>query len=121
MIQKTRVMIYTDKMAETIDFWLEEVGAKFVERLPLPGGFEGKVLRLNDSNELAFFPKAFIEKYSPEVADNVPSLMFFVDDFEGYYERISTRGDIFVNGDTRTFNFSTPDGLYFVFAEAEPQ
>ena len=118
MIQKTQIMIYSTKMDETIQFWLNEVGVQLIETMPLAEGFEAKVLSLNDTSELVYFPKAFIEKYSPEVADNVPSLMFFVDDFEAYYDRISTRGEIFDNGGRRTFNFSTPDGLYFVFAEA---
>lgn len=117
MIHKTRVMLYSMDVAGASDFWLNTVGAVLIETMALPEGFEGKVIALNETNEIAIFPKEFIEKYSPEVADNVPSLMFFVDDFDAYYDRIPTRGEIFENSGTRTFNFSTPDGLYFVFAE----
>ena len=107
MIHKTRVMLYSMDVAGASDFWLNTVGAVLIETMALPEGFEGKVIALNETNEIAIFPKEFIEKYSPEVAD----------DFDAYYDRIPTRGEIFENSGTRTFNFSTPDGLYFVFAE----
>lgn len=62
-----------------------------------------------------------IKKMSPEVADNVPSLLFEVSDITTWHERVaagtSTTSRISRMGKRQVFNFAIPNGNYFSFAQ----
>ncbi|MCH3490346.1 glyoxalase, partial [Enterococcus faecium] len=48
-----------------------------------------------------------------------PSLVFFTDEFETIYENMEEPGEITDNNGVLTFNFSDPEGNYFVIGKAE--
>ncbi|MFC6181677.1 VOC family protein [Lactiplantibacillus daowaiensis] len=118
-MQKTRVMLYVEDVDQSVKFWQDNFAAKVTEVNKLPDDFKNLVLTLSSQVELAFFPRAFIATYSPEVLNNTPSLMFFSDDFKGLHARLKTAGEIVDNNGTLTFNFADPEGNYFVVAQAD--
>lgn len=118
MISKTRVMLYVDDVERISNFWVNDFGAELTEQIELPEGFKGVVLTISPGTELELFAKEFIRKYSPEVLENVPSLMFFSENFEELYNRLENTGEIIVNNGVSTFNFQDPEGNYFVVAKA---
>lgn len=116
-MKKTRIMLYVTDVDQMAKFWQDYFDAKIETISSLPDEFKTIVLTIAPNMELAFFPKAFIAKYSPEVMGNTPSLMFFSDRFEALHRALPTAGEIVDNNGTLTFNFSDPDGNYFVVAQ----
>ncbi|WP_303978622.1 glyoxalase [Streptococcus danieliae] len=65
---------------------------------------------------ITVFAKEFIQQVSPEVADNVPSILFEVDEIEALHENISALTDTcspVTEMPFKIFNFASPSGLYF--------
>ncbi|EOV2818791.1 glyoxalase [Enterococcus faecium] len=117
MIQKTRVMLYVNDVEMICRFFVEKIGAEISETIELPEEFKSIVLSI--SKELGVFPKVFVQKFSPEVLGPPPSLVFFTDEFETIYENMEEPGEITDNNGILTFNFSDPEGNYFVIGKAE--
>lgn len=62
------------------------------------------------------FAKAFIEKVSPEVLNNVPSVLFETQDIEALHARVSQQTNTAsqINEQPfKNFNFASPSGIYF--------
>lgn len=114
---KTRIMLYVSDVAKLTQFWEKTLGAKTVERVQLPEKHFANVLAVDESTELALFSNAFVQKYSPEVADNRPSLMFLVSDLDAAHARIKGATPIVDDAGTRAFGFPDPDGHYFAMGE----
>jgi hypothetical protein len=110
MIDKMRVMIYVDDINLNRDFWQTNFNAEITDVLDLPGGYTGITLSLN---------RDFVKEYSPEVADNVPSLMLFTDNFKQIRSRLDNPGEIMVQAGLISCNFADPDGNYFVLAKKQ--
>lgn len=117
MVQNTRIMLYVTDVKAAAQFWQDKIGAKTLTTIDLPEDFEAPVLEVNPGTEIALFSKAFIAKYSPEVADNQPSLMFFVKDFEAVHDRLEGATPITDDAGTRAFGFPGPDGQYYAIGE----
>lgn len=118
MISKTRVMVYVDDVNSVADFWVECVGATLIGKEELPENYSALTLQITEDFELGLFPKAFIAKYSPEVLDNKPSILFYTHDLEALNDRIPSANEIMEMGNLTTFNFSDPEGNYFAVAKA---
>lgn len=119
MIQKTRVMLYVDDVELICQFFVEKIGATLTETIELPEEFQSVVVTISKELELGIFPKVFIQKFSPEVLGPPPSLVFFSDQFEEIYENMEEPGEIMENNGVLTFNFSDPEGNYFVIGKSE--
>ena len=119
MIKQTQVMLYVTNVETNRDFWVHDFGAKLVGEAPLPDGAKQVTLAVNAGLQLVLFPLDFIKKYSPEVAANVPSLLFEVDDVHALHDRLPGAGEIERVGDQLTFNFADPDGHYFAVTQAQ--
>lgn len=119
MIDKMRVMIYVDDINLNRDFWQTNFNAEITDVLDLPGGYTGITLSLNRDIELGIFPRDFVKEYSPEVADNVPSLMLFTDNFKQIRSRLDNPVEIMVQAGLISCNFADPDGNYFVLAKKQ--
>ena len=85
--------------------------------IQLPKNHFANVLAVDETTELALFSNAFVQEFSPEVADNQPSLMFFVKDLEAAHARIKGATPIVDDAGTRAFGFPDPDGHYFALGE----
>ncbi|RRG18729.1 glyoxalase [Weissella viridescens] len=118
MFSSMRVMLYVDDVVAISDFWQQYAKAEVVETNSLPDGFQNIVLQVGKQTQLSLFDKKFIEKYSPEVLGNTPSLMLFSEDFETLHEAIPGALDVMENNGQQTFAFPDPEGNYFVIAKA---
>lgn len=117
MISKIRIMIYGNDIDKLSEFWKFNFNANIIETNELPDGFTNKVLSLTPTIELSLFNKEFIKKYSPEVIDAVPSLMIYTNEFDELHNRLTTAGDVMEIDGIPTFNFTDPEGNYFVVAK----
>lgn len=85
----------------------------------MPDGSTNVVLAISDQVEFSLFSREFIKQSSPEVLDTtVPSLMLFIDNFENAHKKLDHAGKIIDDFGTLTFNFSDPEGNYFVVAKS---
>lgn len=114
---KTRIMLYVSDVETLTKFWEQTLNATLVNTIPLPKNHFANVLAVDESTELALFSNAFVQEFSPEVADNQPSLMFFVKDLDAAHARIQGATPISDDAGTRAFDFPDPDGHYFVMGE----
>ncbi|WP_245865601.1 VOC family protein [Companilactobacillus nuruki] len=115
---KTRIMIYVDDVDMNVEFWIDEFGAQIVARQTLNGGYQNVIVGISNEVELSIFPKDYIRIYSPEVSENVPSLMFFSSDFDKLHDNLLSAGEITEVNGVLTFNFIDPEGNYFVVAKS---
>lgn len=111
-------MIYVDDVDMSVEFWLDEFGAQLVARQTLNGGYQNVIVEVSNGTELSIFPRDYIRIYSPEVSENVPSLMFFSDRFAQLHDDILSAGEITEVNGVLTFNFQDPEGNYFVVAKS---
>ena len=117
MNNEVEVMLYVTDVEREAKFW-QSVG--FVERDRQDMGTT-EMVQMAPSEDGAFafniFDLAFIKENSPEVADNVPSVMLYSDDIETLYEKMQSlgieTGELVEMGLQKVFNFANPDGLYF--------
>ncbi|MFC6175390.1 VOC family protein [Companilactobacillus huachuanensis] len=114
---KTRIMIYVEDVDMSVAFWTDEFGAQVVARQTLNGGYQNVIVGISSEVELSIFPRDYIRIYSPEVAENVPSLMFFSKDFDKLHDELLDAGEITEVNGVLTFNFTDPEGNYFVVAK----
>ncbi len=117
-MNKVRCMVYVTDVEKVVQFWQDHLGARVAEVNPLPDGSNNVVLKITPEVELAFFSKAFIAEYSPDVVTNFPSLMFFSDQFNDLHHQIPDAGPVVDNHGQLTFNFADPEGHYFVVAKS---
>ncbi len=117
MIGKTRVMLYAENVEKISQFFVEKLGATVSETIELPEEFHSVILTISSEFELGIFPKIVVQRFSPEVLGTPPSLLFFTDQFEEIYERMGNPGEIMDNNGILTFNFSDPEGNYFVIGQ----
>ena len=117
MNNDVEVMLYVTDVDREAKFW-QSVG--FVERDRQDMGTT-EMVQMAPSEDGAFafniFDLTFIKENSPEVADNVPSVMLHSDDIETLYEKMQSlgieTGELVELGLQKVFNFANPDGLYF--------
>lgn len=115
MMNAVRVMLYVQDVEQSVHYW-QGLGARQLETQELPEGYLSYTLEFLEGCQLGLFPKAFIEKYSPEVAGNVPSIMFYVEDFDDFAQRAQAQNITEMAG-KRVGNFCDSDGTYFAFSE----
>ena len=117
MNNDVEVMLYVSDVNREADFW---VSLGFVERDRQDMG-ETEMVQVAPSEDGAFalniFDREFIKENSPEVVDNIPSIMFHSDDVEALYNKMTElnveKGELVEMGLQKVFNFANPDGLYF--------
>lgn len=114
---KTRIMLYVSDVEKLTEFWQQTLNAQLVDTIQLPKNHFANVLAVDETTELALFSNAFVQEFSPEVADNQPSLMFFVKDLDAAHARIKGATPIVDDAGTRAFGFPDPDGHYFALGE----
>ena len=110
------LMFYVDDVAAEKEFW-QAVGFEIVATMEAMG-YQSFEMRPNakSSTMITVYDKEFIRQVSPEVADNVPSILFESDDIYTLQEKVAEQTDTaspvqdqpFLN-----FNFASPSGHYF--------
>lgn len=110
------IMLYVDNVANEKKFW-RDIGFEILNE-EIVMGYSKFDMRVNFASNTIFtvFDKTFIQQISPEVADNVASVLFETSDINLLHAHISQfTNDIseineqpFLN-----FNFRSPSGIYF--------
>lgn|SRR5699024_500179 len=125
MIKKLmNVMLYVEDIDQAVDFWTNRLGFTVKNELDLMENFKGYEIAAEAGSEttLVLFPLEFIEKYSPEVSRETPSLMFEVENIEETYEKFKDKGvhvgELVEIPDMKTFNFNDGQDNYFAVSEA---
>lgn len=125
MLKKLKnVMLYVEDTNSALEFWTQKMDFTVKEELSLMENFKGYEVAPDENSEtsLVIFPIAFIEKYSPEVSLETPSLMFEVENIEAVYEDLKERdvyvGELVEIPAMKTFNFFDGQDNYFAVSEA---
>lgn len=125
MLKKLKnVMLYVEDTNSALEFWTQKMDFTVKEELSLMENFKGYEMAPDENSEtsLVIFPIAFIEKYSPEVSLETPSLMFEVENIEAVYEDLKERdvyvGELVEIPAMKTFNFFDGQDNYFAVSEA---
>ncbi|HBV23509.1 MAG TPA: glyoxalase/bleomycin resistance/extradiol dioxygenase family protein [Jeotgalicoccus sp.] len=125
MIKKlANVMLYVQDIDMAVDFWTNQLGFTVKEKLDLMENYKGYEVASDAESEttIVMFPLEFIEKYSPEVSRETPSLMFEVENIEAVYEELKEKGvnvgELVEIPGMKTFNFNDGQENYFAVSEA---
>ena len=112
------IMLYVENIDDALKFWqaIGFVGQKIDDNAATIKPATDSQVTLN------LYAKAFIREVSPEVVDNIPSLMFQANDFDVLHTKVTEVSDaigqiVVVPGLGRVFNFADPDGHIIAFAE----
>lgn len=121
MLNRIDIMLYVDDVAGCAAFWQEGLDGKIVSQETMPDDSLQVTIELFETVHLVLFDRRFIEKYSSEVAGNVPSLLLKVSNLEAYHQRLQKLGSqvnpIEKRDGQRSFSFADPDNNYFVLSE----
>lgn len=122
MTEGIEIMLYVNDVVKIRDFWKAAFGAEVFAEETMQDGSLNSNLRISDQVVLCLFNRKFVEKYSPEVSLEVPSLIFNTANIQESFTRIKSLGldvgDVIDNKGQKLFNFSDPEGNYFVIAES---
>ncbi|MGF2616156.1 VOC family protein [Rossellomorea vietnamensis] len=124
MIKKLgQVMLYVKNQDESIQFWTEKAGFIILSEENNGHGMRWIEIAPHEDSEtsLILHNKDIIAKMSPELNLCTPSLMFFTDDLEKLYFKLSTNGvtvgEIVNMPSGRVFNFADDEENYFAVME----
>ncbi|MCE4956401.1 VOC family protein [Macrococcoides caseolyticum] len=113
------VMLYVKDQLKSVEFFTEVMGFEIKATTPLMEDYQSYEVAAGKDSEttIVIFDRAFIEKYSPGVTLDPPSLMFEVDDLDALYQHMQsmqiTVGELVDMPAGRVFNFSDYEGNYF--------
>lgn len=112
-----KIMLYVTDVNASSDFW-QKIGFVELERDSLDGTVVVEIAPSEQAEtRIVLYDLAFIQKHSPEVAGNTPSLMFQSDDIMKLYQTMKEAGvkvgDMVQLPTGLVFNFADNDENYF--------
>lgn len=112
-----KIMLYVTNVEESSKFW-QKIGFVEKERDAVDGTLVVEVSPTeNATTSIVLYDLEFIQKHSPEVAGNTPSLMFFADDVVELYKKMKDAGvrvgELVQLPTGLVFNFADNDENYF--------
>lgn len=123
MLQSMNLMIYVDDVEKVAAFFEQAAGIPRISEETMIDGSKMITVPILPEACLQFYSRAFIQKYSPEVALNSPSIIFYVDDLASAHARLlqmgATVNEIVLVGSQQTFNFADPEGNWYAVAEKD--
>lgn len=124
MIYKVgQIMLYVNNQDEAVNFWSEKVGFSIVSEEDNGQGMRWIEIAPTKEAETSIIlhNKEFVAKMSPELNLGTPSIMFFTENLEEFYSRLSnqniTVGEIVTMPSGRVFNFADNEENYFAVME----
>lgn len=113
---KINIMLYVDDVAKEKAFW-NAIGFNIITSSEMMG-FETFDMTQHEESSiiLTVFDKEFIRQFSPEVLNNVPSILFETDDIYALHEKVAAHTNTCSPVQSEpflTFNFASPSGIYF--------
>lgn len=89
---QVKIMLYVNNVEESSQFW-QTFGFVEKEREEVDGTLVVEIAPSESAETIiVLYDLAFIQKHSPEVAGNTPSLMFASDDIIGLYKKMQEAG-----------------------------
>ncbi len=118
-----QVMVYVNNQDESVKFWTEKVGFVVTSE-----GDNGEGMRWieiapqeNSQTTIVLHNKEVIAKMGTGINLETPSLLFFTEDIEKLYDKLSNNnvilGEIMTIPLGRTFNFADNEQNYFAVVE----
>ncbi|MGD6993067.1 VOC family protein [Sutcliffiella horikoshii] len=124
MISKLgQVMLYVNNQDEAVKFWTEKVGFQVISEEDNGEGMRWIEIAPSKESEtnIILHNKEFVAKMSPELNLGTPSLMFFTEDLEGLYGKLTeenvTVGEMVHMPSGKVFNFADGEKNYFAVME----
>lgn len=116
-----QIMLYVDNVEKAVDFW-RNLGFIIIEQQEVDGTFVVEIAPSKQAQvHFVIYDRQFIESQSPEVATNSPAIMFYTEDAIALQKKLKEQsvvvGDLIQMGEQLLFNFSDPDGNYFIVQE----
>ncbi|WP_020618166.1 VOC family protein [Paenibacillus daejeonensis] len=124
MISKIgQIMLYVDDQDTARAFWTEKLGFEVVSEEDSEGMRWIEVAPKGAATSIVLHNKAVVAAMSPELNLDTPSLMFFSNDLDGLYQRLTeqgvTVGDLVTLPSGRVFNFADDEAHYFAVMESK--
>lgn len=124
MISKIgQIMLYVDDQDAARTFWTDKLGFEVVSEQDSEGMRWIEVAPQGAATSIVLHNKAVVAAMSPELNLDTPSLMFFSDDLDGLYARLTeqgvTVGELITLPSGRVFNFSDDEEHYFAVMESK--
>lgn len=112
-----KIMLYVTDVNASSEFW-QKIGFVEVERDHVDGTIVVEIApSATAETRIVLYDLAFIQRHSPEVAGNTPSLMFQSDDIMKLYKSMQESGvkvgDLVQLPTGLVFNFADNDDNYF--------
>lgn len=112
-----KIMLYVTNVEESSQFW-QKIGFVEKERDTVDGTLVVEIAPSETAETMiVLYDLAFIQKHSPEVAGNTPSLMFFAEDVVELYKKMKDAdvrvGELVQLPTGLVFNFADNDENYF--------
>ena len=124
MINKLgQIMLYVNNQDEAVNFWIEKVGFTLISEEDNGQGMRWIEVAPSEKAEtsLILHNKELISKMQPELNLGTPSLMFFSDNLDQFYNDLSNKnikvGEIVNMPSGRVFNFADSEENYFAVME----
>lgn len=112
-----KIMLYVTNVEKSSQFW-QKIGFVEKERDAVDGTLVVEIAPSETAETMiVLYDLAFIQKHSPEVAGNTPSLMFFAEDVVDLYKKMKDAdvrvGELVQLPTGLVFNFADNDENYF--------
>lgn len=112
-----KIMLYVTNVEKSSQFW-QKIGFVEKERDAVDGTLVVEIAPSEAAETMiVLYDLAFIQKHSPEVAGNTPSLMFFAEDVVDLYKKMKDAdvrvGELVQLPTGLVFNFADNDENYF--------
>lgn len=118
-----QVMVYVYNQDEAVKFWTEKVGFTVISEEDNGEGMRWiEIAPKKDSQTtIVLHNKELIEKMNSGINLGTPSLLFFTDDIEKLYKKLTNNnvnvGEIINMPTGKTFNFADSEENYFAVIE----
>lgn len=125
MISKLgEVMVYVNDQDEAIKFWKEDMDFVVIQDQTDGAMRWVKIAPSADAETtIILHDKEFVKQNSPELNFGTPSLLFFSEDLDAFYDRLKARGvtlgDKVDMGGSEFFNFADREDNYFAIMEVK--
>ncbi len=124
MINKVgQIMLYVNNQDKAVDFWTEKVGFSVISEENNGQGMRWiEIAPTKDAEtSIILHNKEFVAKMSPGLNLGTPSLMFFTENLDQFYNKLSSKnitvGEIVNMPSGRVFNFADYEENYFAVME----
>ena len=118
------IMLYVKNPSESAEFWQNKVGFSVIDEFSAIGD-TSYVIAPTVASDVNFVlhNKSFVARFSPEVNTDAPSLIFYTENINEVYNKL-TNNDVSCTeikdvGTAFLFNFSDPDGNWFVMKQVK--